>query len=309
LPFRNKPRITNLWSKVVDGEKGEWISRVVLESTIPFVYELKESNGGLVLECSGAEENMPEGALEVNDGLLRELDIKQGGLDTVRVEIMLDHPASYNLAVYNDFPFRLAINLDRTYIRGLLTGKKIVIDPGHGGRDHGGKGPVSLLEKDVVLPIAKNLEKLLQKTGAQVTLTRCGDEDISLQERAALALQANADAYISLHTNASEDSAVEGAATLYSPANKKSKRLAHYIQVEIVKKLKVKDRSVAGQPDLSGMDKGIPAVEIEVVTITNIVEEVFLRGLTIQKRAAEGIVNGLIKYFASDGLNVKGEKN
>jgi N-acetylmuramoyl-L-alanine amidase len=309
LDFKNKPRITNLWSKVVDGEKGEWISRVVLESTVPFAYELKEIKDGLVIECSGAEVNMPEGVLEVNDGLLRELDIKQEGPDTVRVEIALDHPAAYNLAAYEDFPFRLAINLDRSYIRGLLTGKKIVIDPGHGGRDNGGKGPVSLLEKDVVVPIAKNLEKFLQKTGAQVTLTRSGDEDMSLQERAALALQADTDAYISIHTNASADSSVEGAATLYAPVNNTSEKLACYIQEEIIKKLKVRDRGISGQPDLAGMDKGIPAVEVEVVTITNIVEEVFLRGLTIQKRAAEGIVNGLIKYFASDRLNVKGDKN
>jgi len=309
LPLRNKPRITNLWSKVVDGDKGEWYSRVVLESTVPFTYELKEIDGGLVIECSGAEVNMPEGVLEVNDGLLREMNIQQGETDTVRVDLALDYPAAYSLALYKDFPFRLAINLDRSYIRNLFTGKRIVIDPGHGGRDHGIKGPVSLLEKNVVLPIARNLEKLLRKTGAQVILTRSGDEDISLQERAALAQQAGTDAYISIHTNASADSGVEGAATLYSPVNSTSEKLARYIQEEIIKKLKVRDRGIAGQPDLAGMDKGIPAVEVEVVTITNIVEEVFLRGLTIQKRAAEGIVNGLIKYFAPEGLIVKGDKN
>lgn len=55
------------------------------------------------------------------------------------------------------------------------------------------------------------------------------------------------------------------------------------------------------------MSKEIPAVEVEVVTITNIVEEVFLRGLTIQERAAEGITNGLIKYFACGGPGAKGD--
>jgi N-acetylmuramoyl-L-alanine amidase len=69
----------------------------------------------------------------------------------------------------------------------------------------------------------------------------------------------------------------------------------------------VRDRGTAGQPGLAGIGEDIPAVEVEVVTITNIVEEVFLRGLTIQKRAAEGIVNGLIKYFASEGRNSKGD--
>lgn len=298
----NLSRITNLWSKVVDGENGEWLSRVVVESTRPYDYELKEIDGGIMLECVGVELNMPGGKLEVNDGLLRDMSIEQVGPDMVRVRMSLDHPSMFKHAAYEDFPFRLAINMDRMFISSLLAGRKIVVDPGHGGKDPGGRGPVSLLEKNVVMPIAKNLEKLLKKTGADVALTRSGDEDVSGEERAALAVNENADAYISIHTNASEDSSVEGASTLYAPLNNGSEKLALYIQEEIIKKLKVRDRGVAGQPDLAVMDKGIPAVEVEVVTITNIVEEVFLRGLTIQKRAAEGIVNGLIKYFASEGL-------
>lgn len=307
--YGNKPRITNLWSKVVDGENGEWLSRVVVESTGPYEYHLKEINGGITLECGGTEVNMPEGKLEVNDGLLREMNIELVGHGTVRIDLSLDHPAAFNYVVYNEFPFRLVINLERSFISGILTGRKIVVDPGHGGKDFGGRGPVSLLEKNVVMPIAGNLEKLLKRTGAEVTLTRSGDEDISVKERAALAVNAGADAFISIHTNASPDSSVDGAAVLYAPLDNGSEKLALYIQEEIIKKLKVRDRGVAVQPELAVMDKGIPAVEVEVVTITNIVEEVFLRGLTIQKRAAEGIVNGLIKYFASHRPKARGDKN
>ncbi len=307
--YGNKPRITNLWSKVVDGEAGEWLSRVVVESTGPYEYHLKEINGGIMLECGGVEVNMPEGKMEVNDGLLREMNIEQVGHDTVRVNLLLDHPAAFNHVVYKDFPFRLAINLERSFISGLLKGKRILVDPGHGGKDFGGRGPVSLLEKNVVVPIAGNLEKLLKRTGAEVILTRSGDEDVSVKERAALAVNANADAFISIHTNANPDSSVDGAATLYAPLDNGSENLALYIQEEIIKKLKVRDRGVAAQPELAVIDKEIPAVEVEVVTITNIVEEVFLRGLTIQKRAAEGIVNGLIKYFVSDRQKARGDKN
>ncbi|MDD4766311.1 MAG: N-acetylmuramoyl-L-alanine amidase [Desulfotomaculaceae bacterium] len=297
----NRPRITNLWSKVVDGESGEWLSRMVVESTRPYEYTLKEVSGGVLLECSGAEVNMPEGKLEVNDGLLRDINVEQTGHDTVRVQMSLEHPAVFNHAVYQDFPAKLVVSLDRSFITGLLSGKRIVVDAGHGGKDFGGRGPVSLLEKNVVMPIASNLEKILKRTGAEVTLTRSDDVDISGEERAALALNVNADAYISIHTNASADSSVEGAATLFSPHDNNSEKLALYIQEEIIKKLKVRDRGTAAQPGLAGIDKGILAVEVEVVTITNIVEEVFLRGLTIQERAAEGIVNGLIKYFALTG--------
>lgn len=292
------PMITNLWSKVVDGEKGEWFSKVVIESTKPYQYAVKDIDTGIVLAGSGVLVNMPEGRIEVNDGLIREINIKQEGAGDTRVEMALERPAKFDLKCLEGFPHRLLVNLDRSDIIGLFNGKKIVIDPGHGGRDFGGKGRVSLLEKNVVVPVAKNLEKLLLRTGAQVLMTRGGDEDIPVKDRINLAVEAGADAYISLHTHTSADSSIDGAATLYATSNSQSARLAGFVQEEIIKKLKVRDRGTAGQPGLAGIGENIPAVEVEVVTITNIVEEVFLRGLTIQKRAAEGIVNGLIKYFA-----------
>ncbi len=308
MTLGNRPRITNLWSKVVDGENGEWLSRVVMESTGPYEYTLKKVDGGILLECSGAEVNMPEGKLMVNDGLLLDIDVARTGHDKVSVRLAADHPAVFKHTLYKGFPSRLVISLDRSFITGLLSGKRIVIDPGHGGKDFGGRGPVSLLEKDVVMPIACNLEKILKRAGAEVTLTRRADRDVPAEDRAALAHSVKADAYISIHTNACADSSVEGAATLYAPDDSGGKKLALYIQEEIIGKLKVRDRGTAVQPGLARIDKDIPAVEIEVVTITNIVEEVFLRGLTIQERAAEGILNGLIKYYASDGLNAKGDK-
>ena len=299
------PMITNLWSKVVDGEKGEWVTKVVVESTRPYQYKVTEIDNGIVLAGSGVLVNMPEGRIEVNDGLIREINIRQESAGDTRVEMVLEHPAKFDLELLEGFPHRMVVNLDRSDIIGLFNGKKIVVDPGHGGRDFGGKGPVSLLEKDVVVPVAKNLEKLLRRTGAQVLMTRGGDEDMPVKDRISLALEAGADAYISLHTHTSADSSIDGAATLYATSNSQSARLAGFVQEEIIKKLKVRDRGTAGQPGLAGIGENIPAVEVEVVTISNIVEEVFLRGLTIQKRAAEGIVNGLIKYFAPEGRNLK----
>lgn len=305
MSFGKMPIITNLWSKVVDGEKGEWFSKVVIESTKPYKYAVKDNETGVILEGSGVSLNMPEGRIEVNDGLLREINIKQEGHNDTKVEMKLEHPAEFNLTSFEGFPFRLVVNLDRSFITGLFNGKKIVVDPGHGGKDLGGKGPVSLLEKNVVMPIAKNLEKYLRRAGAEVVMTRTGDENILMKERIDLAVEADADVFISIHTHVNADSNIDGAATLYSPSSGRSAKLAGYVQEEIIKKLKVKDRGIAAQPELAAIT--IPAVEVEVVTITNIVEEVFLRGLTIQKRAAEGIVNGLIKYFSFEERNTKGD--
>ena len=88
---------------------------------------------------------------------------------------------------------------DRTMTRmlGLKIGR-IVIDPGHGGHDLGTIGPGGLLEKDLVLSIALDLQSLLQeKLGAQVILTRSDDTFIALEERSAMANQFRADLFIS----------------------------------------------------------------------------------------------------------------
>ena len=303
---RKVPRITNLWTKVVDGETSEWLSKVVIESTRPYTYDARKTCDRFIVQGKGVIVNMPEGSTEVNDGLLREVNVKMDGKDTASVEIVLEHPAEFQLTALEGFPFRLVVTFNRSFITGLFSGKKIVIDPGHGGFDIGGKGPVSLQEKDVVLPIAKNLEHILLRAGADVVLTRSGDEDITRKERFDLARRAGADVYIGVHTHACADSNVDGIATMFAPNNGQSAILARYVQEGLIKKLKANNREVAQGQELTALNE-MPAIEVEVLAITNLVEEVFLRGLTVRKKAAEGIFNGLIKYFALNGTNSKDE--
>ena len=93
--------------------------------------------------------------------------------------------------------------------------KKIVLDPGHGGKDPGAMA-FGLKEKDIVLDIAKKLAPLLKKElGCEVVLTRTDDSFISLEERTALANTNNADLFISLHINAHSSSKVRGIETYY----------------------------------------------------------------------------------------------
>ncbi|MCP4107864.1 MAG: AMIN domain-containing protein [Desulfobacteraceae bacterium] len=95
--------------------------------------------------------------------------------------------------------------------------KRIVIDPGHGGRDAGAVGyNKRVLEKDIVLGIAKRLaKKIRQKIGCEVILTRTNDRFIALEERTAIANTKNADLFISLHTNAHKDRRAYGIETYF----------------------------------------------------------------------------------------------
>jgi N-acetylmuramoyl-L-alanine amidase len=106
---------------------------------------------------------------------------------------------------------------DRSLIRALgLKIGKIVIDPGHGGHDTGTIGPNGLEEKDLVLDVGRRLGKLLEtRLGAEVVYTRKNDTFIPLETRTAIANQARADLFVSIHANSSHDADARGVETYY----------------------------------------------------------------------------------------------
>ena len=91
---------------------------------------------------------------------------------------------------------------------------RIALDPGHGGNAPGARGPTGLLEKDVCLALARNLALRLE-SNYTVILTRSDDYQVELQQRAAIANQADADMLISLHTGAGYVHATRGIAIFY----------------------------------------------------------------------------------------------
>ncbi len=92
----------------------------------------------------------------------------------------------------------------------------IVIDPGHGGDDHGAIGVDGVMEKDVVLNIAIYLEELLrERLRARTLLTRVRDIAVPLPDRTKLANDNNADLFVSVHANASELKNATGVETYY----------------------------------------------------------------------------------------------
>jgi N-acetylmuramoyl-L-alanine amidase len=94
--------------------------------------------------------------------------------------------------------------------------RKIVLDPGHGGKDPGAVGAGGVAEKDIVLAIAKKLaRKLRAELGVQVVLTRNDDRFVPLEDRTALANSEDADLFISLHVNASPNTEARGIETYY----------------------------------------------------------------------------------------------
>jgi N-acetylmuramoyl-L-alanine amidase len=98
---------------------------------------------------------------------------------------------------------------------GLKIGR-IVIDAGHGGHDSGTLGAGGIEEKDVVLDVALRLGKLLHdRLGAEIVYTRADDTFIPLETRTAIANKAQADLFISVHANSSQDESARGVEVYY----------------------------------------------------------------------------------------------
>lgn len=102
-----------------------------------------------------------------------------------------------------------------TRVLGLKLGR-VVLDPGHGGHDVGTHGPSGILEKDVVLDVAKRLGALLeQRLNTEVIYTRADDTYIPLEQRTQIANDRKADLFLSIHANSSPYRSVAGIETYY----------------------------------------------------------------------------------------------
>ena len=137
---------------------------------------------------------------------------------------------------------------------GLKIGR-IVIDAGHGGHDSGTLGVGGIEEKDVVLDVALRLGKLLHdRLGAEIVYTRADDTFIPLETRTAIANKAQADLFISIHANSSQDASARGVEVYYlnftsdpdamrvaARENAVSSQSVHELS-DLVKKIALKDK-------------------------------------------------------------------
>jgi N-acetylmuramoyl-L-alanine amidase len=105
----------------------------------------------------------------------------------------------------------------------------VVIDAGHGGDDHGARGRAGLLEKDLVLDVAKRLGARLRERGLRVVMTRTDDRFVPLEERTSIANDARGDLFVSVHANASTYRGARGIETFFASleaSDEASRRLA-----------------------------------------------------------------------------------
>ena len=191
-----------------------------------------------------------------------------------------------------------------------VSGKTVMLDPGHGGKDGGANCAVNATdynEAKIVLSISEKVRSKLQAMGANVLMTRTTNTDVSLDARKKMARQQRPDVFVSIHCDAAESSSAYGTTGYYY--RNYSQSLAKSIHTHLV-------NTYAGTlygSQKSGIDRGTvfypfsvtrieecPSVLIEVGYVSNMTECKILQNVANQDALASAIANGIRDYFAQN---------
>ena len=157
-------------------------------------------------------------------GPVRQVRGGQNTLRRARVVVQMDRAGRAHRTFHLRDPFRIVTDVFRegsvqetppTTVSSfdLRPVRRVVIDPGHGGKDPGARSKKGLSEEDVVLRVARALRERLRGEGLEVFLTREDDRYLTLEERTQIANDRGADLFVSIHANASPNKRSNGVET------------------------------------------------------------------------------------------------
>lgn len=196
----------------------------------------------------------------------------------------------------------------------LLSGRTVVIDPGHGGPDPGCTQG-GLTEKDLTLDIARRVADRFRRAAMVPVLTRNADSDLSelslldlrarkrddLRHRAELAVQHRAELLVSIHANSFPSALWSGAQVFYQSGSAAGERLARALQDTLVAGLGPNPRREKEADFYLLARVKVPAAVVEVGFLSNPREAQLLSDPAYRDRVADAVFQGVVKYLVERG--------
>lgn len=213
-----------------------------------------------------------------------------------------DNSSSGNPQVIKPLPPK---NSGSVQDNGVLRGKVVVVDPGHGGHNPGAVDN-GVQEADINLSVALQLKDKLQREGAKVIMTRQSDQSVAnknsslgqeLQARVDIAEKNNADLFISIHSNSNPDKNIAGAMTFYP--QDRSSQLALDVQQSLVQQTGAVDKGISPATFYVLRKTSMPSILVEMGFVTNKQEAGKLSDYSYQSKIAQGVFNGVVRYLQS----------
>ena len=176
---------------------------------------------------------------------------------------------------------------------------KVFIDAGHGGTDPGALG-YGYRESDLNLQVAKKVESKLKSKGIDVKMSRNSDIFYSLSERAEMANDYGADAFVSIHQNSAEAKSANGIETYYNRKKEEDRPLSNDIQKQVISQTGANNRGVKNAEFTVLVKSKMISALVECGFITNELEVKKLSDSSYQDKLATGIANGIEEYLKSN---------
>ena len=176
---------------------------------------------------------------------------------------------------------------------------KVFIDAGHGGTDPGALG-YGYRESDLNLQVEKKVESKLKSKGIDVKMSRNSDIFYSLSERAEMANDYGADAFVSIHQNSAEAKSANGIETYYNRNKEEDKPLSNDIQKQVISQTGANNRGVKNAEFTVLVKSEMISALVECGFITNESEVKKLSDSSYQDKLATGIADGIEDYLKSN---------
>lgn len=207
-------------------------------------------------------------------------------------------------------------------VPGQALATKVVVDPGHGGKDPGATGVNGLHEADVNIDIATRLKDELVRRGYEAVMTRTDDTYVSLPDRVDFTNRQGADLFVSVHANWYQNPGTRGTMVLYYddsepqedyPASEamkaltpQSRALAQDVQTSFVSAIGTADQGLTKSAVYVVRMGTIPSVLVETAFLSNASDAAMLARSDVRQQMAVAIERGIEAYMPAVFPDLRG---
>lgn len=276
--------------------------KIQLEFSDPIVHSLKRNKKSLELRLYNASAySIASLTKKLKTGSIKNILADKYGAEGILITIPISQETTVD-CLENMSATKLVLSVKNpvtvTPSKNNLSGKFIIIDPGHGGSDPGATRN-NIQEKQLTIDISKKIAKKLEEQGAKVYMTRYDDTFVSLSDRVDVTNNKKPDLFVSVHINACENEEINGIETHYWKDD--SLDFAKAVHKSVMSKIDGNNRGVIKSRFYVIRHTTIPAILLELGFISNPDERNELLSEERQEKSAEAVCEGIINYFGKGG--------
>ncbi|MGF7214459.1 N-acetylmuramoyl-L-alanine amidase [Spirosoma lacussanchae] len=294
-------RFINNWTVSGDSTRPFDYVAVRLPARLPYRSQIHNDPGQLIVDVFGATANTNWITQLASATEVKRVWFEQLADETVRINIDLKHRQPWGYAIYYQRN-TLLIRVRRPPRRPRLRDLAIAVDAGHGGSNTGARGQqTGKLEKEMTLDVALRLQRLLERAGSQVLMTRAIDTLLGPTARILAMRRAQPNLLVSIHFNSAGNAGVRGVSTYYKHPG--FRPLSQHILHELLQ-----IRTNDGHPNEFGnighfnfffnAPTDYPNVLVEGPFLSNPADEALITDRRFRHRMAKAIRRGIRKFLA-----------